>query len=203
MKFINVTSVVYQLPFGKGRRFGSAMNPVLDAVLGGWEFNTINTANTGNADRRILRSVRRKRRNRTYERLSRAGDAAAQRVRQSHRPEQGHDGEQLLCGVHVHDASGKRAIRELGRNAFRAPGLEKWDFAVNKSFRIRGGNALQFRSEFFNILNHTNFGIPTAVTTSAAFGTIRKYLSAAPDSIRAQTAVLISAGTTELKDSGA
>jgi hypothetical protein len=33
--------------------------------------------------------------------------------------------------------------------------------------------SLQFRSEFFNFLNHTNFGAPTADITSASFGTIR------------------------------
>jgi hypothetical protein len=32
---------------------------------------------------------------------------------------------------------------------------------------------LQFRSEFFNLLNHTNFGPPTCDITSTAFGTIR------------------------------
>ena len=47
VKFINVTSIVYQLPFGKGRKFGSQWNPFLDGALGGWEVNTINTANTG------------------------------------------------------------------------------------------------------------------------------------------------------------
>jgi hypothetical protein len=60
-----------------------------------------------------------------------------------------------------------------GRNIFRTPGLAQWDFAANKSFRIREGIAIQFRSEFFNILNHTNFGIPNTVSTSSAFGTIR------------------------------
>ena len=60
-----------------------------------------------------------------------------------------------------------------GRDAFRGPGLENWDFAADKSFRIREAASLQFRSEFFNILNHTNFGLPTAVSTSSAFGTIR------------------------------
>jgi hypothetical protein len=60
-----------------------------------------------------------------------------------------------------------------GRNAFRAPGLEQADLAANKSFRIREGIALQFRSEFFNVLNHTNFGFPTNISTSSAFGQIR------------------------------
>ena len=40
----NITSVVYQLPFGKGRRYGSNIPGYLDAVLGGWELTAINTA---------------------------------------------------------------------------------------------------------------------------------------------------------------
>ena len=47
-----------------------------------------------------------------------------------------------------------------GRDAFRAPGLAQWDLGVNKNFRIREDLSVQFRSEFFNVLNHTNFGIP-------------------------------------------
>ena len=61
----------------------------------------------------------------------------------------------------------------LGRNAFRTPGFEQWDFAADKNFLIREGMNLQFRSEFFNLLNHTNFGVPDTKTTDAAFGTIR------------------------------
>src|ERR1017187_8971753 len=47
VKLNNVTSVVYQLPFGKGRQYGANMNPVLDAFVGGWELTSINTAHTG------------------------------------------------------------------------------------------------------------------------------------------------------------
>ena len=61
----------------------------------------------------------------------------------------------------------------LGRNAFRSPGFWQWDNGIDKSFRITEDVRVQFRSEFFNILNHTNFGIPDTKTSDAAFGTIR------------------------------
>jgi hypothetical protein len=63
----------------------------------------------------------------------------------------------------------------LSRNAFRAPGFWQWDLGVNKNIVIpaREGMSLQFRSEFFNLLNRSNFGFPTADITSAAFGQIR------------------------------
>jgi len=66
----------------------------------------------------------------------------------------------------------------LGRNAFRTPGFEQWDLGIDKSFRITEAIRLQFRSEFFNVLNHTNFGPPTNTTTSGAFGTITNTLPA-------------------------
>jgi hypothetical protein len=47
VKFINVTSVIYQLPFGKGRRFLGQVNRIAELAIGGWELNGINTANTG------------------------------------------------------------------------------------------------------------------------------------------------------------
>ncbi len=48
-----------------------------------------------------------------------------------------------------------------GRNVLRDPGLANWDFSLVKDTKLgflgeAGG--LQFRAEFFNILNHTNFG---------------------------------------------
>src|SRR5208283_3114758 len=60
----------------------------------------------------------------------------------------------------------------LSRNAFRAPGVAQWDLGINKNFRITEGIKLQFRSEFFNLLNHTNFGPPNNIFGSSSFGTI-------------------------------
>jgi hypothetical protein len=61
----------------------------------------------------------------------------------------------------------------LGRNAFRTPNFWQWDASIDKNFRIREGMRLQIRAEFFDVTNHTNFGIPDTKTTDAAFGTIR------------------------------
>ncbi len=51
----------------------------------------------------------------------------------------------------------------LGRDTLIGPGLATWDFSVMKDMRIREGMTLQFRAEFFNILNHPNFNSPNAV----------------------------------------
>lgn len=173
VKFINVTSVVYQLPFGRGRRFGSNMNAVLDAVAGGWEVNSINTANTGTpidvsygpSAANDVTGLTQDYRGQAIQRPNVSGSS-------SH-PDRSTMINNYFAGYTFTTPPASAPFGNAGRDAFRAPGLEQWDLAANKNFRIREGIALQFRSEFFNVLNHTNFGLPTAISTSAAFGTIR------------------------------
>ena len=43
----SITTAVYELPFGKGRHFGSAWNPVADAIGGGWRLSSILLLQTG------------------------------------------------------------------------------------------------------------------------------------------------------------
>ncbi|MGH9325908.1 MAG: hypothetical protein ACRD2B_04365, partial [Terriglobia bacterium] len=56
-------------------------------------------------------------------------------------------------------------LGNLGRNTLFGPGLAEWDFSLMRNFKIsklgEAGN-LQFRGEFFNILNRANFEIPTS-----------------------------------------
>ena len=48
----------------------------------------------------------------------------------------------------------------MGRNFFRDSGFKNWDFSVAKNWKIVERLSLQFRAEFFNILNHPNFANP-------------------------------------------
>ena len=54
----------------------------------------------------------------------------------------------------------------------RAPSVKNVDFSAAKNFRIMEKLNLQFRSEFFNIFNHTNFNVPIGNRTNPNFGQI-------------------------------
>jgi hypothetical protein len=55
-----------------------------------------------------------------------------------------------------------------GRNIMRAPGMYNWDFTVQKDFPFSEKRKLQFRTDFLNVLNHTNFAAPNANLASPA-----------------------------------
>jgi hypothetical protein len=61
-------------------------------------------------------------------------------------------------------------LGDVTRGMLRGPGLVNWDFSLVKDTRLprlgEGGN-LQFRAEFFNILNHPNFATPAAASIFA------------------------------------
>jgi hypothetical protein len=173
VKLNNVTSVVYLLPFGKGRKYASNMNPVVDAILGGWELTSINTAHTGTpldvvysaSTANDVTGLSNDYRGQAFQRPNVSGSAASQSKSQMLNT--------YYAGYTFTTPPASAPFGNLGRNAFRAPGFEQWDFAADKNFSIRENIRLQFRSEFFNILNHTNFGIPDSKSTDTAFGTIR------------------------------
>src|SRR5271157_586288 len=49
---------------------------------------------------------------------------------------------------------------DLARNALRGFGATQWDITLRRQFRFTERVSLQFRGDFFNILNHPNFGSP-------------------------------------------
>ncbi|MBI3940424.1 MAG: TonB-dependent receptor [Acidobacteria bacterium] len=58
----------------------------------------------------------------------------------------------------------------LGRNTVLGPGYVNTDFSLLKNTRVTEGRNLQFRAEFFNVINHANFGAPDHTLFSDATG---------------------------------
>jgi hypothetical protein len=60
----------------------------------------------------------------------------------------------------------------VGRNTIRGPGLTSVDFGLLKNFHFFEQHRLQFRAEFFNLLNQTAFGNPNTAVNNPQFGRI-------------------------------
>jgi hypothetical protein len=58
------------------------------------------------------------------------------------------------------------------KGSFVGPQFASWDTSVIRIFPIHESLQLQFRAEFFNVLNHTNFGDPQQTQTNSSFGSI-------------------------------
>jgi hypothetical protein len=173
VKLNDVTSVVYQLPFGKGRQYGAHVNAAVDAVLGGWELTTINTAHTGQpldvsyaaSGNNEVSSLSNDYRGEPYVRPNVTGQSVSQSRSAMLNT--------YFAGYTFSTPPASSPFGDVGRNSFRAPDFDQWDASLDKNFQIRERIRLQIRAEFFDITNHTNFGIPNTVSTAAAFGTIR------------------------------
>jgi hypothetical protein len=68
----------------------------------------------------------------------------------------------------------------LGRNTFRGPAFYDFDFSLIKDTPVGTRNSggelfdVQFRSEFFNLFNIVDFGLPANTLTGSGFGEISK-----------------------------
>jgi hypothetical protein len=62
----------------------------------------------------------------------------------------------------------------LGRNIYRGPFQQNWDFSLTKIFRITEGQSVRFGADFFNLWNHPSFNAPsfTDIENKASFGHI-------------------------------
>jgi hypothetical protein len=159
-----IGTVVYELPFGRGKRFLSSSPGWVNALVGGWGVNALPTFETGEPFSVYSGSLTNNGSHQSYAVLSgtTVPDPHLQNVA-------GSVGPALFA-----DASGF-ALPAAGsnggsRNSFRGPGLWTIDASVNKAFALTERFHLEFRAEAFNALNHTNFYGGTTNILSASFG---------------------------------
>ncbi len=156
-----VLSGIYQLPFGKGKPHLSTGNPVLRAVLGNWNAGWVVTLNSGQPFS-----------------VYAGGDVAnvgggSQRAAVLGDPHSGFTQSRLeWFNTSAFGVPTAYTFGNEGRNNMIGPPVRNFDFIAFKDFPIKERVTLQFRSEFFNILNHANFGLPDTTVTDSGFGQI-------------------------------
>ncbi|MBS1792579.1 MAG: TonB-dependent receptor [Acidobacteria bacterium] len=146
---------VYELPYGRGRQFGSDIPKALDYVIGGWTLNSIFRAQSGNPF-----DVRNNNRL-----VNLTGDPYT--GNSNHTP-------YLNRSAFTPVSTG---LGTLERNSLRSPATYQWNLGISKDFKIAELFKIQFRTEAFNILNNIQWGTPNTdlnnSSTFNGFGTIR------------------------------
>ncbi len=154
-----VTSYLWDLPKLKG------MNPVLRAVLGGWQNNGIVSAYSGltfSAAAGIDQSMT-------------ANGADRADISRDWRLDSGRSKNDRI--LKWFDTAAFSLPREgtfgtSGRNILSGPASVTVDWGLFKQIPVREGHNLQFRTEFFNLFNHANLGLPNNNLQTAQFGRI-------------------------------
>lgn len=172
--FNNTTSFVFELPVGRGRWLGSDMHPVLNAIIGGWTLNGINTMTSGQPiNFRIPTSNVTNNLPTFLGGVALRPNATCDPVNHSARTNPTRD-YFLPVGTCLSTPNLGTPFGTAGRNLARSDKYFNFDFAVHKEFHlpITEQTRLEFRGEFFNLFNKTNFQAATADITSSSFGVI-------------------------------
>jgi hypothetical protein len=157
-----VTSLLYDLPFGKGRQF-DIKNPVLNAVAGGWQIGTIFTYQSG-FPLTIVSGSDRANTGGGFDRPNATGtDPVLPRDQQN-------TSRFFNTAAFVLQPFG--TFGNVGRNTLVGPRIFDLDASAIKDFHVTEKQYLQLRWEMFNATNHPNWGNPNSNVQSGGFGTI-------------------------------
>ena len=152
---------VWDLPFGRSRRFGGAdMNRGLDAVVGGWQFNNIVTWQTGPVFNVTCNGGR----------VDLLGDPNPTQAQQDQGLELNRAAFRCAQTRIFPSDPNSPHIGTLGRNVFRGRPQFYWDASFFKNFpisRISEAFNVQFRFSAYNVLNRVNRSAPNGDINNA------------------------------------
>jgi hypothetical protein len=152
-------SGIWDIPFGKGKKYGTKLPRAVDFVAGGWQLNGLIIRQAGpplGFGNAIFN-----------------GDLKAIPLDKDQRS--------VNQWFNVNAGFNRNAAQQLQFNlrafpllfaGIRGDGRASWDFSAIKSFAVHEAVAVQFRAECYNAFNHPNFSGPNTDPTSSAFGTI-------------------------------
>jgi hypothetical protein len=160
-----VISYLYELPVGRNRRFFSGASPVVNAIVGGWQFNGITTLQAGtplsitaNNTAGIFGARTQPNNNGGDPRLS--------------GPVEERLGRYFDTSVYSQPAAFTFGNQPIFSPVLRAHGVRNFDLSFFKNFEVRPGVTAQFRVEALNAFNRVQFSGPNTSVTSSSFGVI-------------------------------
>jgi hypothetical protein len=187
----NVTSLVYELPVGRGRRFLPSANGPVQSVLGGWQISAINTSQAGtpfnltyspNSTQQVSPQI-----SATYRGANeyRPDVISGQKITQGRSSRAANTGYVNYINYSafvvppLKDAAGNylSPFGNASRNPGRTPPFNETDLDLNKKFDTPIESLkIEFRAEAYNLFNHTNLYLPGTIsgsqgTTTATVGT--------------------------------
>jgi hypothetical protein len=175
-KLNNTTSVVYDLPIGRGRKYAASAPLFVDYVIGGWQLSAINNLWSGQplnlsynptAAQQVSVSLNDFRGGISY-RPNLIGPPLTPE------PQRSIDN-YINAATVVVPTDQSQPFGNAGRNVVSGYGLFQLDLGIGKTFALpwREGMRLQFRSEMFNATNRSNFRNANLNRSAAGFGQVR------------------------------
>ena len=154
---------VWEVPYGRGRAFGTNMNRVLDAFLGGWQLSNFLVFETGTPISVTTLG----------DNLNTGGNylQVPNRIAEANLPR----GERTRARFFNTDAFVRPPMYQLGnagRRILIGPATSNLDLSFVKQFTITESKSLQLRGELFNATNHPNWGAPGTTLGTSSFGII-------------------------------
>jgi hypothetical protein len=150
---------VWELPFGRGRKFGSGMPAILNGIFGGWQIAAVIKQQSGSplefGDAIFtgdIRDIALSSSERSVDRWFNV-DAGFNRT----------PAQQRSANVRTFP---------LRFSHVRSDAQRRWDTSVKKDFRIIENVRLEFRADATNVLNSPIFAAPNTAPTSSGFGTV-------------------------------
>jgi hypothetical protein len=161
----NTTSVVWELPFGQGRKFASNMSPIMEGVLGGWRLVGINTMTSGMPINLSYSPAA----------TSSVGGTVTYRPNLTGDPLTPNGGVNNYLNPATVEIPTDRTqpFGNAPRNVARGTAFYQMDLGLHKSFGLQGDSRrIEARIEAFNLFNTTNFQTANGSRSASSFGTI-------------------------------
>jgi hypothetical protein len=159
-------SIIYSLPFGKGRKFGGNASGVANAIIGNWEATVIEKITSGFPIFVVDSN------NSSGVNFQNNGNSL-NRPNQTCPAQIGNHSLEEYFNTACFSAPPPGELGNANRTPVSGPDFVNTDFSVIKHLTLTERARLDFRTEFFNVFNHAQFGAPGGdLNSPATFGVI-------------------------------